>query len=154
MDLLYYCYIVKILKFTEYSIRKWQTQLVKARELQQQQQQQHPKPQHHQQMQMQQLILQRHAQQQQQQQQQQQHQQQRRDGNQLPNVNANGLTVNDLTRNNPATASALATKMYEDRLKVPLQRDSLDDASMKVPIPLRDLGLVFSFPLFSLSLQF
>ena len=35
-------------------------------------------------------------------------------------------------RANPATANALATKMYEERLKLPLQRDSLDDAAMKV----------------------
>ncbi|KAF7830242.1 transcriptional corepressor LEUNIG-like isoform X1 [Senna tora] len=32
---------------------------------------------------------------------------------------------------NPGTANALATKMYEERLKLPLQRDSLDDAAMK-----------------------
>ncbi|KAL5074285.1 hypothetical protein RYX36_013269 [Vicia faba] len=32
---------------------------------------------------------------------------------------------------NPGTANAIATKMYEERLKVPLQRDSLDDAAMK-----------------------
>ncbi|KAK1312854.1 Transcriptional corepressor LEUNIG [Acorus calamus] len=31
----------------------------------------------------------------------------------------------------PGTANALATKMYEERLKLPLQRDSLDDPSMK-----------------------
>ncbi|KHG05392.1 Transcriptional corepressor LEUNIG -like protein [Gossypium arboreum] len=29
------------------------------------------------------------------------------------------------------TANAMATKMYEERLKLPLQRDSLDDAAMK-----------------------
>lgn len=34
-------------------------------------------------------------------------------------------------RQNPGTANALATKMYEERLKLPLQRDSLDDAAMK-----------------------
>ncbi|CAI0414875.1 unnamed protein product [Linum tenue] len=32
---------------------------------------------------------------------------------------------------NPGTANALATKMYEERLKLPMQRDSLDDAAMK-----------------------
>ncbi|KOM25793.1 hypothetical protein LR48_Vigan187s003300 [Vigna angularis] len=32
---------------------------------------------------------------------------------------------------NPSTANALATKMYEERLKLPLQRDSLEDAAMK-----------------------
>ena len=35
-------------------------------------------------------------------------------------------------RQNPATANTLATKMYEERLKLPLQRDPLDDAAMKV----------------------
>ncbi|KAM1530049.1 hypothetical protein ACFX1Z_019194 [Malus domestica] len=34
-------------------------------------------------------------------------------------------------RQNPGTANAMATKMYEERLKLPLQRDSMDDASMK-----------------------
>ncbi|KAG5018665.1 hypothetical protein JHK87_014520 [Glycine soja] len=38
---------------------------------------------------------------------------------------ANGLV------GNPGTANALATKMYEERLKLPLQRDSLDDAATK-----------------------
>ncbi|KAG6504184.1 hypothetical protein ZIOFF_036515 [Zingiber officinale] len=32
---------------------------------------------------------------------------------------------------NPGTANALATKMYEERLKLPLQRDSLDEATVK-----------------------
>ncbi|KAK9268885.1 hypothetical protein L1049_000650 [Liquidambar formosana] len=32
---------------------------------------------------------------------------------------------------NPGTANALATKMYEERLKLPLQRDTLDDATLK-----------------------
>ncbi|KAG2718602.1 hypothetical protein I3760_03G227700 [Carya illinoinensis] len=97
-----------------------------TRELQQQQQQ-HQKPQQHQQMQMQQLFLQRHAHQQQQQQ-----QQRPRDGNQLPNGNANGLVSSDtLMRWNPATANAVATKMYEQRLKLPLQRDALDDGAVK-----------------------
>ena len=36
-------------------------------------------------------------------------------------------------RQNPGTANALATKMYEERLKLPL-RDSLDDAAMKVHV--------------------
>jgi len=34
-------------------------------------------------------------------------------------------------RQNAGTANAMATKMYEERLKLP-QRDSLDDAAMKV----------------------
>ncbi|KAM7493211.1 hypothetical protein LguiB_027820 [Lonicera macranthoides] len=32
---------------------------------------------------------------------------------------------------NPGTANTLATKMYEESLKLPIQRDSLDDAAMK-----------------------
>ncbi|GAB4854151.1 hypothetical protein Ancab_022736 [Ancistrocladus abbreviatus] len=115
---------------------------------QQQQQQQH--------LQMQQLLLQRQQQQQTQQTQQQQQlpqptppqqqqqqqpqqpqqqqppqQQQRRDGAHLLNGSANGLAGNDpLMRSNPG-ANALATKMYEERLKLPLQRDSPDDAAIK-----------------------
>ena len=34
-------------------------------------------------------------------------------------------------RQNPANANTLVTKMYEEILKLPLQRDPLDDASMK-----------------------
>ncbi|KAK6119473.1 hypothetical protein DH2020_046789 [Rehmannia glutinosa] len=34
-------------------------------------------------------------------------------------------------RQNPGTANALATKMYEENLKLPVQRDSLDDAALK-----------------------
>lgn len=130
-----------------------ETQLIKAREQQQhqqhqQQQQQQTQPQQQQPQHMQMLLMQRHAQQQQQQQQQQQHQQQqqpqqqqqqtqqqqqqRRDGAQLLNGNSNGFVGNDpLMRQNPGSVNALATKMYEDRLKLPLQRDSLDDAAMK-----------------------
>ncbi|XP_074575000.1 transcriptional corepressor LEUNIG-like isoform X2 [Curcuma longa] len=106
-----------------------ETQLLKAREQQQQQQQQPSQQQQQQQqhMQIQQLLLQRQAQQQQQQQ-----QPQRREGAQLLNGNAGGLVTQDsLMRQNPGTANALATKMYEERLKLPLQRDSLDEASVK-----------------------
>ncbi|XP_075506104.1 transcriptional corepressor LEUNIG-like isoform X1 [Primulina tabacum] len=114
-----------------------ESQLMKAREQQQQSQQ----PQQ-QQLQMQQLLLQRQAQhqqqaQQQQQQQQQQHkqqgpQQQLREDAPLLNGTANGVSGNDpLMRQNPGTANALATKMYEEKLKLPVQRDSLDDAAMK-----------------------
>ncbi|CAL9071745.1 unnamed protein product [Musa textilis] len=103
-----------------------ETQHLKAREQQQQQ------PSQQQQIQIQQLLLQRQAQQQHQQQQQQQQQPQRREGAQLLNGNASGLVGTDpLMRQNPGTANALATKMYEERLKLPLQRDSLDDASIK-----------------------
>ncbi|KAM7258227.1 hypothetical protein ACFE04_013968 [Oxalis oulophora] len=48
------------------------------------------------------------------------------------NGSANGLVGNDpLMRQNPGTANALAAKLYEERLKLPHQRDSLDDATMK-----------------------
>lgn len=48
------------------------------------------------------------------------------------NGSSNGIGGGDpLIRQNPG-ANALATKMYADRLKVPLQRDSLDDAAIKV----------------------
>ncbi|PQM36914.1 transcriptional corepressor LEUNIG isoform X3 [Prunus yedoensis var. nudiflora] len=58
--------------------------------------------------------------------------QQRRDGVHFLNGTTNGLVGNDpLMRQNPGTANAMATKMYEEKLKLPLQRDSLDDASMK-----------------------
>jgi hypothetical protein len=110
---------------------------MKAREQQQQQppQQRQQQPQN---IQMQQLLLQRavHQQQQQQQQQHQQQQQQpqqqqRRDGSHLLNGAANGISGNNpLMRQNQSTANVMATKMYEERLNS--QRDSLDEASMKV----------------------
>ncbi|XP_043699670.1 transcriptional corepressor LEUNIG isoform X6 [Telopea speciosissima] len=79
-----------------------------------------------------QLIKAREQQQQHQQQQQQQQQQQRREGPHLLNGTPNGLVGNDtLMRQNPGTANALATKMYEERLKLPIQRDPLDDAAIK-----------------------
>ncbi|KAL8256271.1 hypothetical protein R6Q59_031338 [Mikania micrantha] len=134
-------------KHSEVAASYIETQLIKAREQQQQQPQQspHPQQQQQQQMQMQQMMLQRQAQQAQQQQQQQQaqhqqqqqaqhqqQQQQRRDGAHLLNGNANGLVGNEpLMRQNPGTANAMATKMYEENLKVPHSRDSLDDAAMK-----------------------
>uniref|UniRef100_A0A2C9U9G2 LisH domain-containing protein n=1 Tax=Manihot esculenta TaxID=3983 RepID=A0A2C9U9G2_MANES len=130
-----------------------QQQQQQAQPPQHQQQQQQQQQQH---LQMQQILLQRHAQQQQQQQQQQQppqqqqqqqqqppqqqqqqqppqqQQQQRRDGTHLLNGTTNGLVASDpLLRQNPGTANAMATKMYEERLKLPIQRDSLDDAAMK-----------------------
>uniref|UniRef100_A0A453F137 Uncharacterized protein n=4 Tax=Aegilops tauschii TaxID=37682 RepID=A0A453F137_AEGTS len=72
---------------------------------------------------MQQMLLQRAAQQQ---------QQQRRDGSHLLNGTASGLSgIDPLMRQNPATANAMAAKMYEERLKLPSQRDSLDEASLK-----------------------
>ncbi|CAH9107347.1 unnamed protein product [Cuscuta epithymum] len=109
-----------------------ETQLMKARE--QQQQAQHQSQQQPQQMQMQQqLLMQRQAQQHQQQQQQTQSQQQqlqqRRDGSHMLNGTPNGMGGNDsLMRQSPG-ANALATKMYEEGLKVPGQRDPMDDAT-------------------------
>ncbi|KAH7572338.1 hypothetical protein JRO89_XS04G0240000 [Xanthoceras sorbifolium] len=50
-----------------------------------------------------------------------------REGSQL----LNGTGNDSLTRQSPATANALATKIYEDRLKLPVQRDSFDDTAMK-----------------------
>ncbi|KAL4342194.1 hypothetical protein GQ457_08G002570 [Hibiscus cannabinus] len=94
-----------------------ETQLIKAREQQQQQPQHQQQQQQQQQLQMQQLLLQ---------------QQQRRDESHLLNGNTNGLVGNDsLIRHSAGTVNAMATKMYEERLKLPLQRDSLDDAAMK-----------------------
>ncbi|ONM41153.1 transcriptional corepressor LEUNIG-like isoform X15 [Zea mays] len=73
---------------------------------------------------MQQMLLHRAAQQQQ--------QQQRRDGS-LLNGTASGFSGNDpLIRQNPANANSMAAKMYEERLKLPPQRDSLDEASIKL----------------------
>lgn len=83
----------------------------------------------------QQIILQRQAQQQQ--------QQQRRDGAQLINGNANGITNGDpLMRANPGSANAMAAKMYEDKLKLPLQREASDDNK----VTLKRIG--WSLPLF------
>ncbi|XP_021606125.2 transcriptional corepressor LEUNIG isoform X2 [Manihot esculenta] len=109
--------------YSEDAMSYIETQMVKARELHQQhqQQQQNSKPQQHQQMRMQQLILQ----------QQQQQQQQRRDGNQHPSGTVNRPAAKDVARHSPATANASAAKIYEDRLNLPLQRDSLDEVSMK-----------------------
>ncbi|KAF9613009.1 hypothetical protein IFM89_004863 [Coptis chinensis] len=107
----------------DFKMWKSLTQQIKARE-QQQQQPQQQQPQH---MQMHQLLLQRHAQQQQQQQ-----EQQRREGAHLINGTANGLVSSDpLQRQNPSTANALAAKRYEEELKLPHQRDPLDDTAMK-----------------------
>ncbi|XP_073055404.1 transcriptional corepressor LEUNIG-like isoform X3 [Primulina eburnea] len=107
-------------------------QLLLQRQAQQQQQQQH-QHQHQQQQQLhQQQQQQQHQQQPQQQHQQQGPQQQRREDAPFLNGTANGISGNDpLVRQNPGTANALATKMYEEKLKLPVQRDSLDDAAMK-----------------------
>ncbi|CAN1331374.1 Transcriptional corepressor LEUNIG [Linum perenne] len=117
-------------KHSEAAASYIETQLANARERQQpkaqqhqqiqmQQQQQQLQIQMQQQQQKQQLLLQRHAQQQQQ-------QEQRRDGNSNSNAAAN-----EVPKQVSATASAMATKLYEDKLKLPLQRESLEDAAMK-----------------------
>ncbi|GKV00765.1 hypothetical protein SLEP1_g13401 [Rubroshorea leprosula] len=117
-------------KHSEAAASYIETQMMKAQGLQQQQQQQqNQKPQ---QNQMQQLLLQRHAQQQQQQ------QQQQSEGPQILNGMVNGLVGNDpLLRQSPATSNALATKMYEDTFKIPLKRDPMDDAALKIGIQQR-----------------
>jgi hypothetical protein len=101
---------------------------MKAREQQQkQQQQQHQHQQqqaaHLQQMQLQ-LLQQHHAQQQHQQ------QHQRREASHLLNGSANGLGGDALLRQ--PTANAMATKIYEERLKHPHPRDTVDETAMKV----------------------
>jgi hypothetical protein len=120
----------------------FQTQLIKARE--QQHQQPPQQQQQQQQIQMQQMLLHRAAQQQQ--------QQQRRDGS-LLNGTASGFSGNDpLIRQNPANANSMAAKMYEERLKLPPQRDSLDEASIKVPHLARSASsylLVYSYHIVS-----
>ncbi|TYH65717.1 hypothetical protein ES332_D06G074500v1 [Gossypium tomentosum] len=127
-------------KHSEAAASYIETQMVKARELQQQPH--HQKPQ---QMQMQQLLLQRHAQQQQHQQQQQQQQrqqqqqqqpqhqqqQQQREGTQLINDAASGLVGEPLMKESSASAIAATRKMYDETFRFPRQRDSLDDAAAK-----------------------
>uniref|UniRef100_I1NPI5 LisH domain-containing protein n=1 Tax=Oryza glaberrima TaxID=4538 RepID=I1NPI5_ORYGL len=101
-----------------------ETQQAKAEHKKQQQQQYHHQQHQHQQIQMQQMLLQRAAQQQ---------QQLHRDGCHLLNGITSGFSGNDLLmRHNPATANAMAVKIYEERLKLPSQRDSLDEASIKL----------------------
>ncbi|KAG8053226.1 hypothetical protein GUJ93_ZPchr0001g31078 [Zizania palustris] len=121
-----------------------ETQSIKAREQQpsQLQQQQAHSQQSPQQIQMQQLLLQRHVQQQQQQQQQnqqhpqqqcrQQKQQQRSESSHLPTSAQNGLVCADPpTRQSTAAASSLSAKIYEERVKNSVQRDTMDEAPAK-----------------------
>ncbi|KAL0726482.1 hypothetical protein Bca4012_022575 [Brassica carinata] len=129
-------------------IQMQQMLLQRAQQQQQQQQQHHQQQQQqHQQQHQNQPPSQQQQQQQQQQQrpapqhqqqptpQQQQQQPQRRDGSHLANGSANGLVGNNadpVMRQNPGSGSALANnKAYEERIKMPTQRDSLDEASMK-----------------------
>ncbi|EMS61864.1 Transcriptional corepressor LEUNIG [Triticum urartu] len=129
-----------------------ETQSIKAREHQSslQQQQQHPHSQQSaQQIQMQQLMLQRqqqeqqqqeqtqqqqqHPQQQQQQQRRQQKQQQRNESSYLPTSPQNGsVSADPPTQPNTVTTSSLSAKAYEERMKISAQRDTLDEASVKV----------------------
>ncbi|KAA8523066.1 hypothetical protein F0562_009489 [Nyssa sinensis] len=93
-----------------------QTQIIKHQNSQQQRLQQ--------QMQLQQVALQRQIQQQGQQQ---QLQMQQRDG-----MEVQSGTVNDaFIKQNRKTANALVTNMHEEGLKLPLQKDHLDDVDMK-----------------------
>jgi hypothetical protein len=61
---------------------------------------------------------------------QQQQQQQRREATHLLNGTANGIGADAILRQ--PTANAMATKIYEERLKHPQQRDTLDETAMKV----------------------
>ncbi|KAK8595645.1 hypothetical protein V6N13_000345 [Hibiscus sabdariffa] len=106
-------------KHSEAAASYIQTQMVKAREVQQQPQYQKPQQM---QMQMQQLLLQRQAQQQ---------QQQRREGTQLANDAASGLVGEPHMKESTASAIAATGKMYDETFRFPRQRDSLDDASVK-----------------------
>ncbi|XP_006643822.1 transcriptional corepressor LEUNIG-like [Oryza brachyantha] len=119
-----------------------ETQSIKAQEQQpsQLQQQEVHSQQSPRQIQMQQLLLQRHAQQQQQQHQNQQHsqqqrrqqkQQQRSEGTHLPTSAQNGLISSDPPTRSTAAASSLSAKMYEERVKNSVQRDTLDEAPAK-----------------------
>ncbi|RDX77930.1 Transcriptional corepressor LEUNIG, partial [Mucuna pruriens] len=100
----------KFLESTAYN----KNQQIKARLMQKQQE---PGLQNTNQNQQMQPLLQRHAQ-----------QQQRLGGTQLISGSASCPISNDpLMRQNRATSCAMATKTYEDRLKLPLQRDALDD---------------------------
>ncbi|KAK7388758.1 hypothetical protein VNO78_23585 [Psophocarpus tetragonolobus] len=93
-------------------------QQIKARLMQKQQEQELQNTNQNQQLQ---LLLQRRAQ-----------QQQRLSGTQLINGNTGCPISNDpLMRQSRATSNAMAGKTYEERLKLPLQRDALDDASIK-----------------------
>jgi len=97
------------------------TQSIKARE--QQQQSQH-------QIQMQQLLLQKHAQQHPQEQ---QKQQQRSENTNFTTSAQNGtVAVDPPVRQNDTAASALSAKIYEDRMKITVQRDLSEEAFMKV----------------------
>ncbi|CAM8983918.1 unnamed protein product [Rhodiola kirilowii] len=109
-------------KHSEAAASYIETQMIKAREQQQHQQKPQQQQQPHQ-LQMQQLLMQRHAQ---------GLQQQRRDGPQIANGNPSGLAGNgSLMMQNAGNANAMATKMYEDTIKLPHKRDASDDMALK-----------------------
>jgi hypothetical protein len=110
-----------------------------------QQQQQHAHAQQPpQQIQMQQLLLQRQQQEQQQQQQQQhpqqqqqqqrrhQKQQQRNDSSYLPTSPQNGSVSADPPPQVTVAVNSPSAKIYEERMKIPVQSDTMDEASIKV----------------------
>ncbi|KAM7275681.1 hypothetical protein ACFE04_017547 [Oxalis oulophora] len=54
---------------------------------------------------------------------------------------ASYIDVGDLLiRQNPATANSLAAKMYEDKLKLPVQRDSMDESAVKQQRLVENMG--------------
>nr|KYP55670.1 Transcriptional corepressor LEUNIG [Cajanus cajan] len=105
-------YIARVTqKHSEATASLIKNQQIKARAIQRQQEQELQNASQNQHMQMQ-LLFQRHAQ-----------QQQHRLGGPISN--------DPLMRQDRGNSNAVATKTYEDRLKLPLQRDTLDDASIK-----------------------
>ncbi|KAK7347449.1 hypothetical protein VNO80_21979 [Phaseolus coccineus] len=107
-------------KHTEAAASYSKNQQIKARLIQQEQEFQNTNQ--NQQTQMQ-LLLQRRA------------QQQRLGGTQLISGSACCPIINDpLIRQNRAAPNAMATKLYEDRLKLPCQRDASEDANIKQKI--------------------
>ncbi|XP_027330121.1 transcriptional corepressor LEUNIG-like isoform X2 [Abrus precatorius] len=107
-------------KHSEAAASYSKSQQSKAREMQRQLEQELLNANPNQQMHMQ-LLLQKYAQ-----------QQQSMGGTQLVSGSDSCPISNDpLMRQNQATLNAMATKTYEDRLKLPLQQDALDGATIK-----------------------
>ncbi|KAL1289458.1 hypothetical protein HN51_057582 [Arachis hypogaea] len=106
------------------------TQQSKARELQKHQEQELQNPNQRQQMQMQ-LYMQRYAQQQEQEQQLQEQRQQQLRAQLVGGSGIRPINNDPSIRQKRATSNAMATRVYEDRLKLPLQRDDLDDVAIK-----------------------
>uniref|UniRef100_A0A0R0JUX7 LisH domain-containing protein n=1 Tax=Glycine max TaxID=3847 RepID=A0A0R0JUX7_SOYBN len=112
-------------KHPEAAVSCSKNQQIKARLMQNQQEQELQNTNQNQQNEQMQLLLQRHAWRQQQ-------QQQFLRGFHLISGSARCPISNDpLMRQNLATSNAMATKTYEDRLKLPLQKDALDDANIQ-----------------------